>query len=61
MRWGRARLGNLGRRHLKNATFTTQLANVAAGEDVVLQFEPSFTNAPGMIETLTPTLDKDGQ
>jgi hypothetical protein len=35
--------------------------NVAAGEYVVLQFETSFTNAPGMIETVTPMLDKDGK
>jgi hypothetical protein len=53
MRSGRAPLGNMGKRHLKSATFTTKLPNVAAGEYVVLQFETSFTNAPGMLETVT--------
>ena len=28
---------------------------------MVLQFETSFVNAAGMIETVTPALDKDGK
>ena len=51
----------MGRRHLKSATFTTKLPNVAAGEYVVLEFQTSSTNAPGMILTVTPMLDKDGK
>ena len=61
MRSGRASLGNIGTRHLKSATFTTKLPNVAAGEYVILEFEASFTNAPGMIETVTPRLEKHGK
>ena len=40
---------------------TTKLANVAAGEFVALEFETSFPNASGMIETLAPMLEKDGK
>ena len=61
MRSVRAPLGKVVTRKLKNATLTTKLPNVPAGEYVVLQFETSFVNAVGMIETVTPALDKDGK
>ena len=38
-----------------------QSAEVAAGGYGVLQFETGFPNALGMIETVTPMLDKDGK
>ncbi|HEX8800151.1 MAG TPA: DUF4019 domain-containing protein [Terriglobales bacterium] len=60
MRSGRAPFGNMGTRH-PSARFTTNLPNVAARGYGVLQFETSFTSAPGMIETVTPMLDKDGK
>ena len=28
---------------------------------MILEFEASFTNAPGMIETVTPRLEKHGK
>ena len=61
MRSARAPLGNIVSRQLKSASYATKLPNAPAGEYVVLQFETSFANAPGMIETVTPMLDKDGK
>jgi hypothetical protein len=61
MRSARAPLGTVVTRQLKSATYSTKLPNVPAGEYVVLQFETSFGNAPSMIETVTPMLDKDGK
>lgn len=59
---GASSSGNMRTRH-PSARFTTNLPNVAAGGYGVLQFETSFTNAPGMIETVTSMLDldKDGK
>jgi len=61
MRSVRAPFGKVVTRKLKNTTLTTKLPNAPAGEYVVLQFETSFLDAPGMIETVTPMLDKDGK
>jgi hypothetical protein len=61
MRSVRAPLGKVVSRQLKSASYTTKLPNVPAGEYVVLQFDTSFANASGMIETITPVLDTDGK
>jgi hypothetical protein len=57
----RAPLGKLDSRQLKSATYTTKIPNAPAGEYVVLQYETNFERAPGMIETVTPMLEKDGK
>ena len=53
--------GKVVARQLKSATYATKLPNAPVGEYVVLQFETSFENASGMIETVTPMLEKDGK
>jgi hypothetical protein len=54
-------LGKVVSRQLKSATYATKLPTAPPGEYVVLQFDTSFANAPSMIETVTPMLDKDGK
>ena len=53
--------GKVESRQLKSATYTTKIPNVPAGEYVVIQYETKFDRAPGMIETVTPMLEKDGK
>lgn len=57
----RTPLGKVESRQLKSATYTTTAPNGPSGEYVILQFETSFENAPHMIETVTPMLEKDGK
>ena len=61
VRAARDPLGKVVARQLKSATYATKLPNAPVGEYVVLQFETSFENASGMIETVTPMLEKDGK
>ena len=57
----RAPLGKVQSRQLKSATYTTSIPNAPAGEYVILLYETNFERAPGMIETVTPVLEKDGK
>ena len=57
----RAPLGKVESRQLKSATFATKVPNAPSGEYVIVQYETSFERAPGMIETVTPMLEKDGK
>ena len=57
----RAPLGKVESRQLKSATLATKVPNAPSGEYVILQYETSFERAPGMIETVTPMLEKDGK
>ena len=57
----RAPLGKVESRQLKSATLATKVPNAPSGEYVILQFETTFERAPGMIETVTPMLEKDGK
>jgi uncharacterized protein DUF4019 len=57
----RAPLGKVVSRQFKSATYTTKLPNALAGEFVIIQYETSFEQVPGMIETVTPMLEKDGK
>ena len=57
----RAPLGKVVSRTLKSATYVTRLPNAPAGEYEVLQYDTTFQNAGGMIETVTPMLEKNGQ
>ena len=57
----RAPLGKVESRQLKSATFSTKVPNAPSGEYVIVQYETRFERAPGMIETVTPMLEKDGK
>ena len=57
----RAPLGKLLSRKLQNAQYTTTLPGAPDGEYVVIQYETSFENKKAAVETIVPTLDKDGQ
>ena len=57
----RTPLGKVESRQLKSATYTTTIPNGPSGEYVILQYETSFENAPQMIETVTPMLEKNGK
>jgi hypothetical protein len=54
-------LGDLVSRQLKNAQYTKSLPDAPTGNYVVLQFDTSFANKKGAVETITPRLDPDGQ
>ena len=57
----RAPLGKVESRQLKSATLATKVPNAPSGEYVIVQYETRFERAPGMIETVTPMLEKDGK
>ena len=48
-------------RKLKGAQYETSLPGAPDGEYVVIQYDTSFENKQSAVETITPTLDKDGQ
>jgi len=56
----RTPLGAVTARTLKSAQFTRTLPNVPDGEYVVMQYDTSFANKAGAVETITPMRDKDG-
>lgn len=57
----RGPLGTLISRKLTSAEYTTQLPGAPDGEYVVLEYASSFEHKNSAIETVTPTLDKDGK
>jgi len=57
----RAPLGTLRSRKLTSAEYKEDIPGVPAGQYVVLQYESSFQNKGTVVETATPTLDKDGR
>ena len=61
MRPNHAPLGAVQSRKLRSATYTTQLPGAPDGEYVVLQYDTSFEHKKAAIETVTPTMDKDGK
>ncbi|MDQ2822864.1 MAG: DUF4019 domain-containing protein [Pseudomonadota bacterium] len=56
----RTPLGAVTRRTFKQAQFTRSLPNAPAGEYVVIQYDTTFANKGGAVETVTPMRDKDG-
>lgn len=54
-------LGKVLSRTLKSATYKTSLPGAPDGEYVVIQYDTSFEHKQSAIETITPTLDKDGK
>jgi uncharacterized protein DUF4019 len=61
MRANRAPLGAVQSRKLASATYATQLPGAPDGEYVVIQYDTSFEHKKAAIETVTPTMDKDGK
>ena len=57
----RAPLGNVLSRNLKSAVYTTALPGAPDGQYVVIVYESSFEHKKSAIETVTPSLGKDGQ
>jgi hypothetical protein len=57
----RGPLGRMNSRKLKSATYTTSLPGAPDGQYVVIQYDSSFERKKSAIETVTPTMDKDGQ
>ncbi|MGH7942072.1 MAG: DUF4019 domain-containing protein [Limisphaerales bacterium] len=53
-------LGNLESRHLESAQYTTRLPGAPAGTYVVMQFDTSFANKKSAVETVTFSLESDG-
>ena len=61
LRGSRDPLGKMLSRKLKSATYTKTLPGAPDGEYVVIQYESSFEHKQSAVETVTPTLDKDGK
>ena len=57
----RGPLGAVVSRKPKSATFTTSLPGAPDGKYVVIQLETRFKNKRSAVETITPTLDRDGK
>jgi hypothetical protein len=57
----RGPLGRMNSRKLKSATYKTSLPGAPDGQYVVIQYDSSFEHKKSAIETVTPTMDKDGQ
>ena len=56
----RAPLGAVKTRTVKNAQFTRTLPNAPQGEYVLIQYDTTFANKAGAVETITPMRDTDG-
>ena len=61
VRAARGPLGKMISRKLKRMQYETTLPGAPDGEYVVIQYDTSFENKRSAVETITPTLDKDGQ
>jgi hypothetical protein len=53
-------LGAAGNRSLMGSMYQTDLPGAPKGEYVVIQYKTEFAGTSQFIETITPTLDKDG-
>ncbi len=53
-------LGAINSRTVKSAEYKTSLPGAPDGEYVVIQFDTSFANKKGAVETVTMSLEKDG-
>ena len=61
VRAARSPLGKMISRKLKRMQYETTLPGAPDGEYVVIQYDTSLENKRSAVETITPTLDKDGQ
>jgi hypothetical protein len=57
----RAPLGKVLSRTVKSAVYKTTLPGAPDGQYVVIVYESSFEHKKSAIETVTPSLGKDGQ
>lgn len=57
----RTPLGAVTTRTVKSAQFTRALPNAPEGEYVVIQYDTTFANKAGAVETITPMREKDGR
>jgi len=53
-------LGKVISREVRSKVYTKRLPGAPDGEYVVIEFNTSFENKKAAVETVTPTLDKDG-
>jgi len=56
----RGPLGRVTSRKLRSADYRTSLPGAPDGKYVVIQYDTAFEHKAGGVETITPTLDKDG-
>jgi hypothetical protein len=56
----RAPLGEVVSRKLKSATYTAEVPGAPDGEYVIIQFDTTFANKKGSVETVTPMRQQDG-
>lgn len=61
VRAARSPLGKVVTRKLKHAQYATSLPGAPDGHYVVILYDTSFENKKSAVETIVPTLDKDGQ
>ena len=61
VRAARGPLGKLESRKLKHAQYETSLPGAPDGKYVVILYDTSLENKKSAVETVVPTLDKDGQ
>ena len=54
-------LGKVVSRKVKSKTYAEKLPGAPDGKYVVIQYETKFENKADSIETVTPTLDRDGK
>lgn len=54
-------LGNLISRKVLSQKFTESVPGAPDGKYVIIQFQTSLPSKKSAVETITPTLDKDGQ
>ena len=57
----RAMVGKFGSRKTKGSQAFTSLPGAPDGKYVVIQYDASFEKKKDAVETVTPTLDKDGK
>lgn len=57
----RGPLGKVASRKVKSKTYAEKLPGAPDGKYVVIQYDTKFENKADSIETVTPTLDKDGK
>ena len=55
----RTPLGKLVKRTLLGAKYVTELPGAPKGQYVVIQFKTDYDNRKGVVETVTPMVDKD--
>lgn len=58
---GRGPLGKVSSRKFKDAKFSPKMNGAPDGQYVVLHFDTVFEKKPAAVETLTTTIDTDGQ